>query len=218
MYDLSSFKPWVPSLLLSHDALQVPRHASLVTAMLLVLAGCTQAPHDQLEAAEKTVREAENVGAPTYVPEQYGVLVAKVEAAKGEIDAQYKVSEFSRDYSRAHHLLAQAQSDADRIIAEAQKRREEAKTVALREKEQADQAVRVVRDLVERIDRGSASSPGKAPDELRAEADGLNRKLAEVQTAIEANNHLEAQNKAKAVKDESQKLQQQVRTTRRQTD
>jgi hypothetical protein len=183
-------------------------------AALVLLLGCTKAPHDQLEAVEKTVREAENAGAPVYVPDQYGVLVAKIEAAKGEIDAQYKISEFSRDYSRAHHLLAQAQSDGDRIIAEAQKRRDEAKAAALREKEQADRAVRVVRELVERADQGSASPVAKASDELRGEADGLNRKLAEVQTAIEANNHLEAQTKAKAVQEESQKLQKQVRNPR----
>jgi paraquat-inducible protein B len=185
-----------------------------MTALWLAL-GCAKPPHEEVQAAEKSVREAESVGAPTYIPDEFTVLVAKLEAAKDEIDAQYKLSEFNRDYSRANSLLTETRAEGDRVIAEAQKRREEAKAAALQEKAQANEAVHVVRKLAERAEQGHAGPVGKTPDELKAEADELNHTLVEVQTAIEANNHLVAKDKAKAVQEKSQKLQSEVKGARR---
>lgn len=178
--------------------------------MLWFTGACAKAPHEGQQAAEKAVQQARNVGAQTYLPEDFNALEAKLESAKEEISAQYKLSEFRRDYSRANSLLAETQAEGDRIIAEAQKRKEDAKAAALQERKQAAEAVHEVRELVERTEKTTESPVGKVPDELKAEAGELNRTLAEVETAIEADNHLVAKNKAKAVQEKSHKLQSEV--------
>ena len=180
-----------------------------LTALSLVVA-CAKAPYDGQQAAEKAVQEARNVGAPIYLPKEFSALEAKLETAKEEISAQYKLSEFRRDYSRANSLLTETQIEGNRIIAEAQKRKQDAKAAALQEREQAEEAVHEVRELVERAEKTPASSLGKVSDELKAEAGELNRTLAEVETAIEADNHLVAKNKAKAVQEKIHKLQGEV--------
>ena len=185
-----------------------------ITALCLSVA-CAKPPSNELEAAEKAVREARYVGAPVYVPEEFSALEAKLKTAEDEISTQYKMSEFSRDYSRANRLLVETRAEGDRIIAEAQKRRDEAKAAALREREQAKEAVQEVRDLVERAEQTKASPLGGVPDELKAEANELSGTLAEMQTAIEANNHPAAKDKAKAVQEKSQKLQSELQGTRR---
>ena len=185
-----------------------------MTALCLSIA-CAKAPYEELEAAEAAVREARHIGAPTYLAEDYTALEAKLKTAQEEISQQYKRSEFSRDYSRANRLLMETRTEGERIIAEAQKRRDEAKAAALREKEQAKEAVHEVRELVERTEQASGSPLGGVPDELKAKADELNGTLAEMQTAIEANNHLAAKDKAQAVREKSQKLQNELQATRR---
>ena len=175
-----------------------------VTALWMV--ACAKPPYNELEAAEAAVREARYAGAPVYVPEDYRALEVKLETAEEEISKQYKVSEFSRDYSLANRLLVEARAEGDRIIAEAQKRSDEAKAAALREREQAKEAVNGVRELVERAEQASTGPLGAVRDELKTEADELHRTLAEVQTAIEANNHLAARDKAKTVQEKSHQL------------
>jgi hypothetical protein len=180
-----------------------------VTALLLTVA-CAKPPYDELQAAEKKVQEAETVGAPTYAPEKFGILVAKLKTAEEEVWTQLKKSELRRDYSRAKNLLAEARAEGDQIIGEAQKRKEEAKSAALKEKEQAQEAVQGVHALAERVEQGNANPAGVNPDQVKAEANELNRSLAEVQTAIDANNHLAAKDKAKALQEKSQKLKDAV--------
>ena len=184
--------------------------ACVVLILLQFTVACAKAPHEGQQAAEKAVQQARNAGAPIYLTDDFNALEAKLESAKEEISAQYKLSEFRRDYSRANRLLAETQAEGDRIIAEAQKRKEDAKAAALQEREQAEEAVHEVRELVERTEKTAESPLGKVPDELKAEAGELNRTLAEVETAIEADNHLVAKNKAKAVQEKSHKLQSEV--------
>lgn len=184
-------------------------HVLTATAIAaLALTACAKPPYDELQAAEKKVQEAQTAGAPTYVPEKFGTLVAKLENAQQEVWTQLKKSELRRDYSHAKTLLAEARTESDQIIQEAQKRKEEAKSAALKEKDEAQEAVQGVHALVERAEHGTSSRA--VPDQVKAEANELNRTLAEVQTAIEANNHLVAKEKAKAVQEKSQRLQTEV--------
>ena len=111
---------------------------------------------------------------------------------------------FAEDDNRANSLLAENQADAERIIAQTQRRKEDAKAAALQEREQAQEAVHEVRELVERTDKNvPAARLGKSRMNSKAEAGELNRTLAEVETAIEADNHITAKNKAKAVLEKS---------------
>lgn len=185
----------------------------LAITALCLSAACAKPPYNELEAAEATIREARSVGAPTYVPEDYRALEAKLESAQAEISNQYKVSEFSRDYSVASRLLVETRAEGDRIIAEALKRSDEAKAAALQESNHAKEAVNGVRELVERAEQANGSALRGDRDELKTEADDLRGTLAEVQTAIEANNHLAAKEKAKAVQEKSRQLQHEVQAT-----
>jgi hypothetical protein len=183
---------------------------AVVLLAALALTACAKPPYDELQAAEKKIQEAQTAGAPVYVPDKFGMLMAKLENAQQEVWTQLKKSELRRDYSHAKTLLAEARTESDQIIEEAQKRKEEAKSAALKEKDQAQEAVQGVHALVERAEQGSSSPTGVVPDQVKAEANELNRTLAEVQTAIEANNHLVAKEKAKAVQEKSQRLQSEV--------
>lgn len=176
-------------------------------APVVLLAACAKAPTEKVAAAEKAVEEAKTAGAPTYLAEDFAKLDGTLANAKKEIAEQDGKFALLRDYGKAEQLLASVQTDAGRVAAEAAKKKEEAKQAAVKAQQAAQESVKAAQELVAKAPVGKDRA---ALEAIKADAEGLTASLADVQTAIDKEDYLGAQAKAKAIQDKSQALSAEV--------
>jgi hypothetical protein len=178
----------------------INRLAPLVLGVVL-LAGCAKPPAEQIDAAEKALKEAQMSGAATYTAQEYAKLEASLAAMKKEVTDQDGKFALFRDYGKAEQLAASAKADAERVKADAVKKKEEAKAGALQAQRVAQEAVKSAVDLV-------ASAPvGKdraALEAIKNDVEALKASLNQIQLAIDKEDYPAAQTQAKAINDKSQ--------------
>jgi Domain of unknown function (DUF4398) len=180
-----------------------------VMCALLILTACAKPPTEQIEAAEKALKEAQASGASTYVPDEY----AKIEGAlaalkKEETDQEGKFALF-RDYGKVEQLAVTAKSEAERVKAEATKKKEEAKAAALQAQQVAQEAVTATLALVAKAPAGKDRA---ALESIKADAEALKSSLNQVQMAIDTADYPTAQTKAKAIHEKSQTVSHEIET------
>jgi hypothetical protein len=174
---------------------------------LTVLAACAKAPTDKVEAADKAVNEARTAGAPTYLAEDFAKVESMLVNAKKEIAEQDGKMSFLRDYGKAEQQLASAQAEAARVTADTAKKKEEAKQAAMQMQQAAQASVKKAQDLVAKAPVGKDRAAVQA---IKADAQGLETSLNEVQAAIDGGDFMGAQTKAKAIQEKSELLAHEV--------
>ena len=178
------------------------RSLTWILAGLVVLAfGCSKAPTDKVAAAEKAVEEASAAGAADYLAEDFTKLTEMLASAKKEIADQDSKMAFLRDYQKAEQLLASVEADAERLKSDAVKQKEQMKAVALQAQKDAQGAVTAAKGLLAKAPVGKDRA---AVESIRADLDGLDKSLPEVQTALDTGDYKAATAKAKAIQDKSQ--------------
>jgi hypothetical protein len=180
----------------------------LLASALCVTVGCSQAPNDRLGEAEKAVLDAKLAGAQAYVPEDYAKLEGMLNNAKKELDDQNAKFALFRDYGKTEQLLASVKSETPKLIEETTKKKAEAKDAAVTAHDAAKDAVKHAQALVAKAPVGKDRA---AVEAIRNEAKALTASLNEVQMAMDAEDYLAAQAKAKAVQDKSLALSSEVR-------
>ncbi len=183
----------------------------LVPALLpafLLMVGCSQAPADKLGEAEKAVMDAKLAGAQAYVAEDFAKLEGMLNNAKKEMDDQNAKFMLFRDYGKTEQLLASVKAETPALLEETAKKKEEAKEVALKAHEAAKQAVKKAQALVSKAPVGKDRA---AVEAIKNDAKALTTSLNDVQMAMDAEDYLTAQAKAKAVQDKSLALSSEVR-------
>ena len=178
----------------------INRLAPLMLGAIL-LAGCAKPPAEQIDAAEKAVKEAQMSGAATYTAQEYAKLEASLTAMKKEVTDQDGKFALFRDYGKAEQLAVSAKADGERVKADAVKKKEEAKAGALQAQQVAKEAVKSAVDLV-------ASAPvGKdraALEAIKNDVEALKASLNQIQLAIDKEDYPAAQAQAKAIHDKGQ--------------
>jgi hypothetical protein len=184
----------------------INRLAPLVLGAVL-LAGCAKPPAEQIDAAEKALKEAQMSGAATYTAQEYAKLEATLAAMKKEVTDQDGKFALFRDYGKAEQLAASAKADAERVKVDAVKKKEEAKAGALQAQQVAQEAVKSAVDLV-------ASAPvGKdraALEAIKNDVEALKASLNQIQLAIDKEDYPAAQTQAKAINDKSQAVSAEI--------
>lgn len=180
--------------------------APLALAVLLVT-GCAKPPAEQIEAAEKAVKEAQQSGAATYIAEEYAKLEGTLAALKKEVGDQDGKFALFRDYGKAEQLAASATADGERVKTEAVKKKEEAKTAALQAQQVAQEAVNTTLDLVARAPVGKDRA---ALEAIKNDAEALKGLLNQVQSALDKEDYPAAQTQAKAIHEKSQAVSTEI--------
>jgi hypothetical protein len=176
---------------------------------LLILTACAKPPTEQIEAAEKAVKEAQASGASTYVPDEYAKIEGTLAALKkDETDQEGKFALF-RDYGKVEQLALAAKSEAERLKTEATKKKEEAKAAALQAQQVAQEAVKTTLALVAKAPTGKDRA---ALESIKADAEALKASLNQVQMAIDTSDYPTAQTKAKAIHEKSQAVSREIET------
>lgn len=180
--------------------------APLALAALLVT-GCAKPPTEQIEAAEKAVKEAHQSGAATYTAEEFAKLEGTLAALKKEVGDQDGKFALFRDYGKAEQLAASAKADGERVKADAAKKKEEAKAAALQAQQVAQDAVKSTLDLVAKAPVGKDRA---ALEAIKNDAEALKASLNQVQVALDKEDYPAAQTQAKAIHDKSQAVSTEI--------
>jgi hypothetical protein len=180
----------------------------LLAPALLLAVGCGKAPSDKLGEAEKAVLDAKLAGAQAYVAEDYARLEGMLNNAKKEMDDQNAKFVLFRDYGKTEQLLVAVQAETPKLIEETAKKKAEAKDEALKAHDAAKEAVKKAQALVAKAPVGKDRA---AVEAIKNDAKALTASLNDVQMAMDAEDYLTAQAKAKAVQDKSLALSSEVR-------
>ena len=181
----------------------MPRKLALVSFALTfsLMAGCSDPPTQQIQEAEKALKEAEQSGAATYSPDEYAKLEGTLAAMRKEVtDQEGKIGLF-RDYGKAQQLSASAKADSERIKLAASQKKDEAKAAALQAQQVAEEAVRATEELVKKAPVGKDRA---AVEAIKNDIEGLKSLLKQVQASIDKEDYPAAQTQAKAIHDMSQ--------------
>ncbi len=178
-----------------------------LTITVLLVTGCAKAPTEQIDAAEKAVKEAQQSGAATYTAEEYAKLEGTLSTLKKEVADQEGKFALFRDYGKAEQLAASAKADSERVKADAIKRKDEAKTAALQAQQVAQEAVKSTLDLVAKAPVGKDRA---ALEAIKNDAEALKASLNQVQIAIDKEDYPAAQAQAKAIHDKSQAVSAEI--------
>lgn len=167
----------------------------------LVLAGCAKPPAEQIDAADKALREAQTNGAATYTAQEYAKLEATLAEMKKEVADQDGKFALFRDYGKAEQLAASAKADGERVKADAVKKKEEAKAGALQAQQVAQEAVKSAVDLVAGAPVGKDRA---ALEAIKNDVEALKASLNQIQLDIDKEDYPAAQTQAKAIHDKGQ--------------
>ncbi|HXV68202.1 MAG TPA: hypothetical protein VD738_04685 [Nitrospira sp.] len=179
----------------------------LLALGVLLIGGCAKPPAEQIEAAERAVRDAQQGGAATYVAEEYAKLEGNLAALKKEVSDQDGKFALFRDYGKAEQLAASAKAEGERVKAEAAKKKEEAKTAALQAQQVAQEAVKSTLELVAKAPAGKDRA---ALEAIKTDVEALNASLNQVQSALDKEDFPAAQTQARAIHEKSQAISAEI--------
>jgi hypothetical protein len=181
--------------------------APLALAVLLLVTGCAKPPTEQIEAAEKAVKEAQQSGAATYTADEYAKLEGTLAALKKEVGDQDGKFALFRDYGKAEQLAASAKADGERVKTEAAKKKEEVKAAALQAQQVAQEGVKSTLDLVAKAPVGKDRA---ALEAIKNDVEALKASLNQVQIAIDKEDYPAAQTQAKTIHEKSQAVSAEI--------
>jgi hypothetical protein len=171
-----------------------------------VFTSCAKQPTQAMNDAKASIDAATQEGADVYAKDELKKLNDDNQAALDEITAQSK--KFFKKYGHAKEMLAKLKTDAEAVKALVPARKEEAKKNAVAAQDEAKKAVADAKALLEKAPKGKGT---KADIEaMKADLQGLETSLVEVQTAIDGADYFGAKDKATAIKDKALAISDQI--------
>lgn len=180
-----------------------------IMGMCLLMSGCAQPPADQLNAADQAVKDAQQSGAATYVPDDYAKLEGLLSAMKTEVAEQDGKFALLRDYGKAEQLAATTKAEAERLKTEAAQKLEEAKFGATQAHHAAQASVTSTLELVAKAPVGKDRA---ALQTIKTDAEALKASLNDVQMMIDKGQYLGAETKAKAIQEKADAVSHEIET------
>ena len=180
-----------------------------IVGMCLLMSGCAQPPADQINAADQAVKDAQQSGAATYVPDDYAKLEGLLSAMKTEVAEQDGKFALLRDYGKAEQLAATTKAEAERLKIEAAQKLEEAKFGATQAHHAAQASVTSTLELVAKAPVGKDRA---AVQTIKTDAEALKASLNDVQMMIDKGQYLGAETKAKAIQEKADAVSHEIET------
>ncbi len=179
-----------------------------VIGTTLLLAGCAQAPTEQLTATEQAIQQARTMEAETYAANHYQEAFDAINAARAEITAQDEAWFFSRDYGKAVELLTQAEQAADTAETTAQTNKEQARMEAEAALAQAESALAAAEQALQNAPAGKGTRA--EIEALRADLAAAVTSLTEARQSFESSHYFEANTRLSAVIAKAQSISSEV--------
>lgn len=180
----------------------------VIVEVAMLLAGCSEPPTQQLEAASKAVESARTAEAPKYAKEDFVALEQHLALAKDELAKQEKTLSIFRSYTEADKILTSIVEEGKQVEAKATANKETAKTAAITMETEARQIVASVRELMK---KAPVRKERAAVDTIKQDLDGLQTGLTGLHQLIEKGDYLEAEAQAKALKEQGAAVSTEIR-------
>jgi len=175
--------------------------------VVFMFAGCAKQPDQEINAAKSSVDAAVAEGAEKYAPEDAKRLNESLNIAMGEVKSQE--GKLFRNYTQAKEMLAKVRADADAVKAGLASKREDAKKQATVAQEAARSAVDGAKSMLSKAPKGKG---GRADIEaVKADLQGLEEALTDVQKSIDVEDYPSAMNRANAIKDKATAVSGQIK-------
>jgi hypothetical protein len=184
----------------------------IAIGMVAALAGCAKPPDAEMAAAKTAVEDARSAGAPQYVPDGFKSLEGEFQRAQDEVKAQGDRFALMRDYDQAKASFAKVRSDAERLKTEAAAAKEKAKGDAETARADAQSALDAAKAMLAKAPRGKGTKADL--EAMDADLKAAEASLAEVATAINAQDYLGAKAKAEAAKEKAAAVTAQIEQAR----
>jgi hypothetical protein len=181
---------------------------SLIAALGLALAGCSQAPTADVDAAKHAMEEARQAQAPEYAPQAWTAAQDADAKLQAELDAQQKRWAPLRSYTVAKQLAADEKSAAERSMSEAATAKETMKTEVSTLMAQARDEAAKAHAAVDTAPKGKGTEADLAS--MKTDATSIDDTLTQMQTAFDAGNYIDAKTKAQAAIDAAKRIQGEV--------
>lgn len=164
--------------------------------VLAFLAGCAEAPKQEVEAANAAMQAAEQAEANRYAADQFNAAKDSLNAAQAEIENQNAKFALTRNYDRAKALLASALAGFNSAKDAAAANKEAARVAADSLSKTLAASIEEAKKLMTRAPRGKE---GKAALEMiQTDIASVEASVAEVNAAMTSGDYLSAQQKAQA--------------------
>lgn len=180
----------------------------LVCACVLVLAGCSEPPTTEIQAADAAVDQANAAEASEYAPES----MQAVADARAKLDAELRAQEekFSmlRSYDEAKKAADEVRAAAEKAEKDAVEARRLAREEAARLISEVRTSLDEIKAMLEKAPRGKGSEMDIAV--LKGDVAGIESSLTETEGAFAAEQYLESKAKATAALESAQKIRDEI--------
>ncbi|HEY6289630.1 MAG TPA: hypothetical protein VIW48_09300, partial [Nitrospiraceae bacterium] len=176
---------------------------------LLMFEACAKPSTEQIEAAEKAIKEVQANDASTYIPDEYAKIEGTRSALKDEVTHQDGKLALFRDYGEVWQLAVTAKSEAERLKTEGTEKKEETKASALQAQQVAQEVVPATLALVVKAPIGRDRA---TLESIKADGEALQSSLNQVRMAIDTADYPIAQTQAKAIREKSQAVSREIET------
>jgi hypothetical protein len=184
----------------------IKKHVILVLAIAVVFAACKQ-PTEQINNAKASIESVMKAGADKYAVDEYKKLDADLKAALDEVAAQDK--KFFKKFGTAKEMLAKVLIDADTLKAALPAKIEAAKNLAISLQAEARKGLDAAKALLDKAPKGKGTA--KDLEALKGDLAGAETAFADIQKAIDGQDYIGAQDKAKSVSAAAAKVAEQVK-------
>jgi hypothetical protein len=181
---------------------------SWVVALGLVLAGCSQPPTVDVDAAKHALDEARQAQAADYAPQAWTAAQDVDSKLQAELDAQSQRWSALRSYTIARQLALETKTAAERSRDEAVAGKDQAKTEALTMMAQAREETTRAQAAIASAPRGKGTEADLAT--LKTDATSIDDTLQEAQRAFDAGDYIGAKAKAQAAIDAAKKIEGEI--------
>jgi hypothetical protein len=177
----------------------------IVLAIAVVLTGCKQ-PTQLINDVKAAVETVTTAGADKYAPEELKAINDDLTKALDEIAAQDK--KFFKKFGPAKEMLAAVQTKVVELTAALPAKIEAAKNAAIQLQGEAKVALEETAALLKKAPKGKGTA--KDLEALQGDLTGAETMFTEIQTALDANDYIGAQDKAKTVKEKVAAIADQI--------
>lgn len=158
--------------------------------MATLLAGCSQPPTADLNAAKNAMEEARAAEADKYAPDEFNQAQSNFDAATKEITAQDNSFFLTRSYSKAGQLLKDTQAKAQTAQTAAKDNKEKVKLEVEALTTETEAAIQTAKAALAKAPRGKDTQADLAA--MKADLDGLTGALAEARDLYTKGDYLGA--------------------------
>lgn len=180
----------------------------LVLAVAAFVSSCAEPPQADIDAANASVKAAEQAEAPKYASAEYQALQDSIRAITTELEVQKNKFALFRSYDRVKQTALATKSNAEHVATLARENKAKAKAEAETALNEAKAAVTAAKEALDMAPVGKDNKADIA--QMKSDIAGIEAQIPGVESAISSEDFFGAKDKAVAIKSSADNVKSQV--------